>query len=144
MSTEMNSFVVNAAAVAECEDLSEAVRTLASFIADREYFTIGMYLENISDEDLEYMSRLIEVTLEEDGMEEYEHASEEIVLSTLMLVVGEGIYPESTEELAKYTGAFKMMVAGAGLARKGLVQAFYSNMSFGTDAADTIVFKRID
>lgn len=144
MSTEMKSFAVNAAAVVECEDLSEAVRNLARFILDREYMTIGIYLANASTEDMEYMTRLVEVTLEEDGPEAYDQASEEVVLATMMLVSAEGIFPETMEELAKYTGAFKMMVAGAGLARKGLIQAFYNKMSFGVDAGNEIVFKRID
>ena len=139
---KMNDIALRAEAIAECEDLSPITRALARTIIQNGYVTLGNWLRNLSDADIEYLSDVVEVS-EDDDKDLFESASEEIVLLTLMLVNGEGINPESLEELSHNTGYLKMAVAGTSLARQGLVEVFYENMSFGEEAGDKVVFKRI-
>lgn len=141
MSMDINDFAIDMAEVAKYEDLPGVVRNLAKRLMKDGYLTIGQWLSSIAEDDLDILSEMVEVDQDD---ETYEDASEAIVLMTLMLARSEGIYPESLGELSRYTGAFKMMVAGTTLARKGLVSAFYENMSFGDDAGNKVVFKRID
>ncbi len=103
--------------------------------------TIGQWLGSISNDDLETLLEIVEVTPDDAA---YDDACEAIVLMTLMLARSEAVFPESMADVSSYTGAFKMMVAGTSLARKGLVECFYQNMSFGQDYGNKVVFKRID
>jgi hypothetical protein len=139
---KMNDIALRAEAIAESEDLSPITRALARTIVQNGYVTLGNWLRNLSDADIEYLSDVVEVT-EDDDKDLFESATEEIVLLTLMLVNGEGINPESLEELSHNTGYLKMAVAGTSLARHGLVEVFYENMSFGEETGDKVVFKRI-
>lgn len=139
---KMNDIALRAEAIAESEDLSPITRALARTIIQNGYVTLGNWLRNLSDADIEYLSDVVEVT-EDDDKDLFESATEEIVLLTLMLVNGEGINPESLEELSHNTGYLRMAVAGTSLARQGLVEVFYENMSFGEETGDKVVFKRI-
>jgi hypothetical protein len=139
---EMKDVMLRVSKIAECEDLSPVTRGLAKIIIRDGYITVGTWLRALNDADVEYLSDVIELD-ESDDPELFDQAQEEIVLLTMMLINGEGLFPESFEELSNHTGYFKMMVAGASLARRGLVRAFYENMSFGEDSKDLPIFERL-
>ena len=138
---DINDFAINLAEVVKHESLPPVTRNLAKRLMRDSYMTIGQWLGSISNDDLELLSEIVEATPDDDT---YEDACEAIVLMTLMLARSEAVYPESMEDISSYTGTFKMMVAGTTLARKGLVECFYQNMSFGADSKDKVIFKRID
>lgn len=140
---ELNEFAVNLKEVVKEQSLALPIRKLATILLAKEYLTIGDWLKGMSDEDLDIMSMLVEVEPDDD-MYIYEEASESIVLATLMLCRAESVYPETIEELQAHTGAFKLMVVATSLHRKGLIEAYYDNMSFGDDAGHRVIMKRID
>ncbi len=138
---DINDFAINLAEVAKYEELPAVTRNLAKRLMKDNYMTIGQWLGSISNDDLETLLEIVEVTPDDAA---YDDACEAIVLMTLMLARSEAVFPESMADVSSYTGAFKMMVAGTSLARKGLVECFYQNMSFGQDYGNKVVFKRID
>lgn len=137
----MNDILVNAEVVANSEDLSPVVRQLARTIISSGYITIGNWLKSLDYSDIEYLSEIVEIEVDDDL---YEDACHDIVLMTLMLAHSEGVYPETMEELSTFTGLFKIFVVGVYLEHLKMAIAHYDKMSFGGDHLDELPFERLD
>jgi hypothetical protein len=68
----------------------------------------------------------------------------DVVLITEMLVRAEDLFSEDDTALMKRVNQFMIMITCETLARKGLVQVFHSNLSFGDDASKRVIVKKID
>lgn len=113
---------------------------LAKKLIQQPYMIPGDYFKYLPKDQLEYIQ---EICNKEDAGEETENL-DEVVLIVLMLLYGEGILPETQEEIADALSFFKMMIAGVGLQRKNLINIRYENISFGGDVLDQskIIFEK--
>lgn len=117
------------------KQFSNHTRLLAANLMDNPYMSVGNYLTNLSDVDLDYMSGLTEVVDTDPKLQE-------LIIITLMLLQAEGTIVTCEDDVIDHLSSFKMMIAGAALGRKGLIKVNYENLSFNTDMADLIVFEK--
>ena len=68
---------------------------------------------------------------------------EDILLLTMMLASAEGSNPTTLEDLQNKVSMFTIFIAGTSLYRKGLVKAYFKNMSFNDDSNKLIVFEKL-
>lgn len=115
-------------------------RMLAIDLQKTPYMTVGDFMNNLSNEDLD--------TLLAASEEEHPHFSEMILIAE-MLAGAEGLLDEakSDDEMVNLvmdrTQALVMFLAIEGLGRKGLVKVYHENMSFGEDMGDKLVVEKL-
>lgn len=131
-------FGINYDAVAKAPNLSSVTKLLARDITGSGYITPGSWFKSLSDRDIDSLMELV------DCDDEDEERMGELMLITLMLTKAEGIVIKDDLEFAGMIGAMRMLTATVSLARKGLVNVFYENISFGQDAGSLIVAERRD
>lgn len=119
--------------IIQSRDLSSIVKQLAQELKANPYKTVGSFFDNLSNVDLD-------ILMEKLDNEDFE----EILLITELLARAEGAGACDMEEIARNFNVMTVMIAGEALARKGLVEAFHHNMSFGDDFKDKPIFKKID
>lgn len=119
---------------------SAVTRLLAATLMINPYMSVGTFFQTISDEDLQTLLEKAEEIKEFDGSES--PGTEEILLIAMMLAQAEGSPAQNMEELHDNISILTVLIAGTSLARKGLVEACYDNMSFGPDMRDAKVFIR--
>lgn len=119
--------------IIQSRDFSSIVKQLAQELKVNPYKTVGSFFDNLSNVDLDILMEKID---NED--------LEEIVLITELLARAEGVGATDLDEITRNISVMTVMIAGEALARKGLVEAFHHNMSFGDDFKDKPIFKKID
>ena len=119
--------------IIQSRDFSSIVKQLAQELKANPYKTVGSFFDNLSNVDLDILMEKID---NED--------LEEIVLITELLARAEGVGATDLDEITRNISVMTVMIAGEALARKGLVEAFHHNMSFGDDFKDKPIFKKID
>ena len=130
---------VNIAEIAKSKDMMGVTRMLAIDLMDHPYLTVGDFLKDISDTDLQNLLQGAE-TDEETG----EVQIEDLLLLSMMLHQAEGLPPIQDDE--KATEVMNILInymACESLARKGLVKVYRENMSFGEDCAEKIVVEKL-
>ena len=100
------------------KQFSNHTRLLAANLMDNPYMSVGNYLTNLSDVDLDYMSGLTEVVDTDPKLQE-------LIIITLMLLQAEGTIVTCEDDVIDHLSSFKMMIAGAALGRKGLIKVNY-------------------
>jgi len=119
------------------KQFSNHTRLLAANLMDNPYMSVGNYLTNLSDVDLDYMSGLTEVVDTDPKLQE-------LIIITLMLLQAEGTIVTCEDDVIDHLSSFKMMIAGAALGRKGYIKVNYENLSFNDDMSDLIVFEKLN
>ena len=114
-------------------DFSSIVKQLAFELKNNPYKTVGSFFDTLSNTDLD-------VLMEKIDNEDWE----EIILITELLSRAEGAGGNNLEQVTENMNVMTVMIAGEALARKGLVEAFHNNMSFGKDFSNKVIFKRIE
>lgn len=132
---DLSKAVINLQVVAGHEETHPVIRRMAQMILDGGgYASIGDIMNQINPEE---MDQLLELCESEDG-------EQDVVLGTLILSHSEGVFPQTLDELSRYTGAFRIMVGGMTLVNQGLAKVYLENMSFGEDMAEKVVFYQGD
>jgi hypothetical protein len=132
---------INYDKIIDSKEFLAVTRMLAIDITKNPYRSIGDFLLNLSDHDLE---TLCDISENEDDVR-----FQEIVIITEMLASAEGLdnqyksYEQMAEVAYERLKIFVAYLAIEGLARKGLVRIFRNNMSFGEDTGDKIVCEKI-
>lgn len=137
MENEDSSYTINYSKVAGERDLLAITRLLASTLSINPYITIGDFLRDISDHDLQ---KLIEVIDDGDEHKNFE----DLMLIAGMLSAGEGIPCATVDDYHKCMNMFMTFTVCESLYRKGLIKIHRENMSFGDDMANACVAERID
>lgn len=120
---------------------SAVTRLLAASLMMNPYMSVGAFFQSISDDDLESLLQKSEdIGKAEEG--ECQPGTEEILLIAMMLAQAEGCPAQDLDELHDNVSILSVFIAGTSLARKGIVDAYYDNMSFGPDMRDAKVFSR--
>lgn len=133
-----NGFGVDYQTISTSAKLSSITKSLAKDILNNAYVTPGSWFKSLSDSDVDALMEMVDI--EDEESEEMA----ELMLLTLMLTSAEGVELSSYEDVSKSIGAMRMLTATVSLARKGLVDVFYENISFGSDAHNLIVAKKRD
>ena len=131
------SFTVNYQSIVNEKSLLSITRMLAVQMMDNPYITIGDFLRDLSNGDIESLVDIIE-----EG-EEHENFSDLMLISE-MLATGEGLEAANLDLACDRVNQFLILVTCESLARKGLVEVFHKNMSFGEDMKDAVVVKKLN
>ena len=114
-------------------NFTSIVKQLAVELKSNPYKTVGSFFDTLSNYDLDIL------------MEKLDNEDlEEILLITELLARAEGAGARDMEDITRNVNVMTVMIAGEALARKGLVEAFHSNMSFGEDSSDKPIFKKLE
>lgn len=130
-----DEYSINYSNVAKQKGLSNVTRVLAMDLIENPYLVIGDFFKNLSDSSLEELLSLV-------NRDDEEAISETLLLSE-MLSKAEGL-TNSLEDMSKNIEMFRVLVAGTSLHRKGLIKAYFQNMSFGSDAGELMLFEKIN
>lgn len=129
----LQTYHINLMEVFRSKEWTQATKLLAAKLMDNPYYSVGMFMQTITDTELEYFQEISE-----------RHDCDELVLLTLMLLHAEGTDVKNELEFEQHFSSFKMFLAGTALERKGMIKVNYENFSFNQDAGDKIVFERIE
>lgn len=130
-------FTVNYAQIVKEKSLLGVTRLLAQQMMDNPYVTVGDFLRDITDVDLDSLNDII------DFGETHDNFSDLILLSE-MLATGEGLEPGNLDVAHARINQFLVLIACEALGRHGLVKVHHKNMSFGEDMASAIVVEKIN
>lgn len=125
-------------------------RILAADLQSNPYYTVGQFLKNLNDVDLAELNDIVNCNFKHD-LDEADEGEEpqadprmaDIVLLAEMLSRGEDIKSRSDEELLAKVNQFMIFISIESLRRKGLVEAYHSNMTFGDDGDARVIVKRL-
>lgn len=130
---DVSGYTVNYAEVLKANDVLSVTKLLATQLMQKPYMTVGDFLKSIPDGDL--------VTLiDEEGDK---RLSDHLLISE-MLATAEGL--DSSKDLEEFRGRSAQLLGFLiieSLKRKGLVKAYYENMSFDESLGDKIIVEKI-
>jgi hypothetical protein len=132
------------------KDCLSITRILAADLQANPYYTVGQFLKNLNDVDLAELNDIVNCNFKHDLDEADEEEEPEtdprmadIVLLAEMLSRGEDVVSKSDEELLAKINQFMIFISIESLRRKGLVEAYHSNMTFGNDSEERVIVKRL-
>ncbi len=128
------SYHVNYKNIVNEKSLLAMTRLLAIDLTKNPYMTIGDFLKNVSDGDLEELIKIV------DDNEEHPHF-EDLMLISMMLASAEGTEGNTLESVTSNLNMFTTFIVCESLNRKKLVKVFHENMSFGEDMKNKIIAK---
>jgi hypothetical protein len=131
------NYHVNFKHVANEKSLLAITRLLAMNLTKNPYMTIGDFIKNLSDGDLEEF-----VTIIDDG--EHHTHFEDLMLISMMLSAAEGSDGKSLDTCTQNLNALTTFIICESLYRKGFVKIYHDNMSFGEDMKDKMIVEKID
>ena len=138
MNIKFAEMTLNYTEIVARPDMLAVTKGLAAKMAINPYTTVKDFLLSLSTGDLEHLLKISENT--EDTKDS--HFSE-LVLITEMLSKAEGLDTQNIEELTVRVNSFLTFLAIEGLARKGLVEVYRENMSFGKDMAEALIVRKL-
>jgi hypothetical protein len=117
-----------------CTEMLAVTRLLAASLQTNPYMRVGKFIKELSDSDLLILREICE-----EG--ESHTRFEELLLISEMLAKAEGLTTESIDVMTQRVGMLVMLLTMESLYRKGLIDVFHDNMSFGEDAGDKVIAK---
>jgi hypothetical protein len=133
---DVDNFTINFENLISNKTVSSIVRLLAVEIMNKPYLSVGEWLNDMSNEDNQSLMDLIE--------KNDDYSIENQILLSLLLSRSEGVFFQTDEELNRGIASLQAFVAISNLHKKGLVIAVYKNMSFGEDAMQLEIAKKIE
>lgn len=130
------TFVVSYDRIVTEKSLLSITRLLASQMMGNPYITVGDFLRDITDHDLDMLNQVI------DFGEEHTNFGDLILLSE-MLATGEGLEHGTVDVATERVNQFMVFIGCESLARKGMIKLHRQNMSFGEDMAHAIVAEKL-
>jgi len=148
--SETGEFDINYANIIMNKECMKITRILAADLQDNPYYTVGQFLKNLNDVDLAELNNIVNCNFKadlDDVDEEEERETDprmaDIVLLAEMLSRGEDVVSKSDEELLTKVNQFMIFISIESLRRKGMVEAYHSNMTFGTDGKERVIVKKL-
>lgn len=130
-------YSINYARVANEKGLLSITRLLATSMTINPYMSVGDFLKNMSDHDLQTLIDIMDHGEDHDNFED-------IMLLSGMLSAAEGIPCKTIDDYHKCMNMFMTFLAVESLYRKNLIKIFRENMSFGDDMAHANVAQKLD
>lgn len=129
----LQTYHINLMEVFKAKEYTQATKLLAAKLMDNPYYSVGMFMQTLSNSELEYFQEISE-----------KHNCDELVLLTLMLLHAEGTEVKDELDFEQHFSSLKMFLAGTALDRKGMIKVNYENFSFNPDAGDKVVFEKLE
>lgn len=136
------TFTVNYNLVANSDNHCFIARHLARMIQDNSYLTVGQFFKQMTNNDIEYMNRMIDESDEAEDNEEIVQATSDLAIIALMLDQAEGGQIKNLDDVIYKVGALKSLIVLTSLARLGLAEVIYENFSLQREAGDLIIAKK--
>lgn len=130
-------YSINYVRVASEKSLLSITRLLATSMTINPYMSVGDFLKNMSDHDLQTLLDIIDVGEEHQNFED-------LMLLSGMLSAAEGIPCKSIDDYHKCMNMFMTFLAVESLYRKKMIKIFRENMSFGDDMMNAKVAEKLD
>lgn len=111
------------------KELPAVARLVAHQAKGAGYLRLGDWLRNLHPYDLRMLSTIIDEC--QDTIDD--PATATMISLTMILVQAEGL-PLNPDELSGQVNQLGMFITTESLARKGIVEVFYDNVSLGDDA----------
>jgi hypothetical protein len=134
---KFNDMVVNFEKVKKGNYNFAVTKLLVYTLQENPYLTIGKFIGNLSNADL----RLLQDVSSNDVNTNPEF--EQILLISYMLAAAEGCTSEGIDKVTEHCNMLVQFLTLESLYRKGLIEVFHDNMSFGDDARNKIIAKPI-
>lgn len=131
-----SDFTINYDKLIGSTDMLAITRLLATHLSKNPYYSIGEFLKNLSDSDLELL-------MEIDATGEDDPRVGDIILIAEMLAAAEGVNDRDLDTVVLRAGQMQVFITLESLYRKKLVKLYRENMSFGEDAGDKIICEPI-
>lgn len=129
MERDYNSYFINLDKIQEYPNILAVTKLLALKIQKNPYMRIGNFLLNLSDQDLQI---LLEI-------EETDPLMEDLLMMSFLLARAEGVENGSTELITNHLNMFKGFIVMESLFRKGLINLYHENLSFGEEDGDKLI-----
>jgi hypothetical protein len=135
---DYSNFGINYQRIVEDTDMLAVTRLLASTLMSNPYYTIGNFLTNLSDSDVDMLISVDTESMDVDPL------VGDIILIAEMLADAEGSSTDrSMDSVQARASQLIAFIVLESLARKGLVKLYRENMSFGDDMGDKIVVEKL-
>lgn len=131
---DLSDMTINYKKVIESKEMLSVTRLLAASITLNPYMAVGDFIKNLNGGDLKLLCDVVE-----DGTDNPRF--EELLLISEMLAKAEGLGTETITDMTKRVEMLSTMLVMESLFRKGLIDLYHENMSFGDDAGDKLIAK---
>ena len=130
----VGGYSINLPEVVKNKDIMAVTKLLAHRIMENPYLSVGEYLQEMSDLDLDAL---------QDAIENEEYS--DVILIGEMLATAEGCdQAKDFNEMNERAQHMTTFLTITSLGRKGLVKVHYDKLSFHPDSGKDIVVERID
>ena len=135
----LREFVLDLEKVTKQTDMLAVTRLLASNLMKNPYMTVGDFMRELSNDDLDALLEIANVV----ETEAESPRTAELMLIAEMLAKAEGVTTELLTHAMHHINALIVFLSIEDLARKGLVKVYHDKFSFGEDMASKIICDRL-
>ena len=129
MERDYNTYFINLEKIQEYPNILAVTKLLALKLQKNPYMKVGNFLSNLSDADLK---TLVDIDDNDPHMED-------ILMMSFLLARAEGVENGTVELITRHTSMLRNFIAVESLYRKGLVEIYHDNLSFGEEDGDKII-----
>lgn len=129
---DLEGHSVNLAKVSDCTDMLAVTRILAMDMQSNPYTTVGHFIKNLTYADLMTLAEI------DSSTDDFQN----IILIAEMLASAEGVMEKTLDDVTQRASMMMTFLTCETLYRKGMVDVFHDNMSFGDDSGEKIIVKK--
>jgi hypothetical protein len=129
MERDYNTYFINLEKIQEYPNILAVTKLLAIRLQNNPYMKIGNFLKNLSDADLKTLL----------DIEENDSQMEDILMMSFLLARAEGVENGTVGLITLHTNMFQNFITAESLYRKGLIELYHDNLSFGEEAGDKVI-----
>jgi len=133
---DLSDMTINYEKVIE-SDMLAVTRLLAANVMKNPYMRVGDFIKNLADADLNALFEIVE------GEGDHPRFEELLVISEI-LAKAEGLGTDTIDDMTKRTNMLCSLLTLESLFRKGLIELYHENMSFGDEEGNKMIAKLKD
>lgn len=129
------TYAVNLDEIIANKSLMPMTRRLAKKIKTDEYITVGDFIVQVGDEELEDLVVLATDALNENEYNDYEvsDGTKEFILLSMLIALGEGLESANSESIFARASFLSRLIVFESLYRKGFINAYHENWTLDLD-----------
>lgn len=128
------TFAVNVEEVIANKALMPITRKLAKKIQLDGYVTVGDFIIQVGDEELEDLVALATDALNDDHeLYDIKEGTKEFILLSMLIALGEGLDDANSENILARATFFSRLIVFESLYRKGFINAYHENWTLDLD-----------
>jgi len=129
MERDYNTYFINLEKIQEYPNILAVTKLLALKIQNNPYMRVGNFLKNLSDADLKTLM----------SIDENDPHMEDILMMSFLLARAEGVDNGTVGLITLHTSMLQNFITAESLYRKGLIEFYHDNLSFGEEAGDKVI-----